>query len=90
MAQTSVARQPMNSNRYPHNFVKPVAPDAEAEAQWLLGKQKHDARYPMSACYTQGQRDGWMDAYNRKGHDTFLRCCEAEGMPAENALSGGF
>lgn len=87
MTVSSLARQPMNSNRYPHNFVKPVAAEVEAEAQWLLGKQKHDAKMPLTACYTEGQRQGWMDAYNRRGRDAFLRCCEAEGMPADVALS---
>ena len=86
MTVQSIARPAMNSNRYPHNFVKP-APDVEGEAQWLLGKQKHDAKMPLTACYTEGQRQGWLDAYNRKGRDAYLRCCENEGMSADVALS---
>ncbi len=84
---TVASIHPMNSNRFPHNFVKPVDPaQVEVEAQWLLGKQKHDAKFPLSACYTQAQRDGWLAAYNRKGYDSWLRCCESEGMPADSVL----
>jgi len=74
------------------NFVSATmdAPKPARTDGWLDGKYKHDAKMPFTACYTDAQRQGWLDAYNRRGQDLFLRCCEAEGVPADVAMDGGF
>ncbi len=83
---TVASIHPMNA-RYPHNFVEPSdAPKPAPTDDFLLGRQKFGAKMPLSACYTQAQRDGWLAAYNRKGYDSWLRCCESEGMPADVVL----